>query len=210
MGWTDQIGREPTPGEYIAHLTEIFREVRRVLVSDGVCWLNISDSYCGTGSKGRHADPKNPNGRSGQKRSLTMRVAGCKPKDMIGIPWMLAFALRADGWYLRSDVIWVKGNAMPETVQDRPVHCYEHIFLLTKSRRYYYDAQSVMEPPSLPAAFAADGMYGRSTPSPIRADTTLHFPQSWLKPASLRAARKAALFSIRFLEQEQPALPPCV
>ena len=75
-----------------------------------------------------------------------MRVAGCKPKDMIGIPWMLAFALRADGWYLRSDVIWVKGNAMPETVQDRPVHCYEHIFLLTKSRRYYYDAQSVMEP----------------------------------------------------------------
>lgn len=145
-GVDGQIGREPTPGEYIAHLTEIFREVRRVLVSDGVCWLNISDSYCGTGSKGRHADPKNPNGRSGQKQSLTMRVAGCKPKDMIGIPWMLAFALRADGWYLRSDVIWVKGNAMPETVQDRPVHCYEHIFLLTKSRRYYYDAQSVMEP----------------------------------------------------------------
>ena len=145
-GVDGQVGREPTPGEYIAHLTEIFREVRRVLVPDGVCWLNISDSYCGTGSKGCCTDPKNPHGRNGQKQSLTVRVEGCKAKDMIGIPWMLAFALRADGWYLRSDVIWTKGNAMPEAVQDRPVHCYEHIFLLAKSRRYYYNARSVMEP----------------------------------------------------------------
>lgn len=145
-GVDGQIGREATPKEYISRLTEVFTEVRRVLRSDGTLWLNISDTYAGKGNQGGYVDAKNPKGRNGQAVALNYKVEGCKPKDMIGIPWMLAFALRADGWYLRSDVIWVKGNAMPETVQDRPVHCYEHIFLLTKSRRYYYDAQSVMEP----------------------------------------------------------------
>lgn len=103
-----QIGREDTPEQYIDRLTEVFRELRRVLRSDGTLWLNIADTYCGTGNKGYHADPKNPKGRNGQQIARNNRVSGCKQKDLIGIPWLLAFALRADGWYLRSDIIWQK------------------------------------------------------------------------------------------------------
>ena len=125
-----QIGREDTPEQYIDRLTEVFRELRRVLRSDGTLWLNIADTYCGTGNKGYHADPKNPKGRNGQQIAKNNRVSGCKQKDLIGIPWLLAFALRADGWYLRSDIIWQKENPMPESVKDRPTRCYEHIFLL--------------------------------------------------------------------------------
>ena len=125
-----QIGREDTPEQYIDRLTEVFRELRRVLRSDGTLWLNIADTYCGTGNKGYHADPKNPKGRNGQQIARNNRVSGCKQKDLIGIPWLLAFALRADGWYLRSDIIWQKENPMPESVKDRPTRCYEHIFLL--------------------------------------------------------------------------------
>ena len=118
-----QIGREDTPEQYIDRLVEVFRELRRVLKDDGTFWLNIADTYCGTGMK-----------------------AGCKQKDLIGIPWLLAFALRADGWYLRSDIIWLKENPMPESCRDRPSRCYEHIFLLTKSKKYYYDAAAIAEP----------------------------------------------------------------
>jgi len=121
-----QIGREDTPEQYIDRLTEVFRELRRVLRSDGTLWLNIADTYCGTGNKGYHADPKNPKGRNGQQIAKNNRVSGCKQKDLIGIPWLLAFALRADGWYLRSDIIWQKENPMPESVKDRPTRCYEH------------------------------------------------------------------------------------
>lgn len=141
-----QIGRENTPEEYIHRLVLVFREVRRILTRDGTLWLNIGDTYCGTGSKGAYTDPKNPKGRNGQSLSRARRVADCKQKDMIGIPWMLAFALRADGWYLRSDIIWCKGNPMPESVRDRPSRCYEHIFLLTKSKKYYYDKLAIVEP----------------------------------------------------------------
>lgn len=104
-GMDAQIGREATPEEYISRLTAVFREVRRVLRPDGTLWVNIADSYCGTGSKGDTRDPKYPQGRNGQSISLCQAVRGCKQKDMIGIPWMLAFALRADGWYLRNDII---------------------------------------------------------------------------------------------------------
>ena len=138
-----QIGREDTPEQYIDRLTEVFRELRRVLRSDGTLWLNIADTYCGTGNKGYHADPKNPKGRNGQQIAKNNRVSGCKQKDLIGIPWLLAFALRADGWYLRSDIIWQKENPMPESVKDRPTRCYEHIFLLTKSKKYFYDAAAI-------------------------------------------------------------------
>ena len=139
-----QIGREDTPEQYIDRLTEVFRELRRVLRSDGTLWLNIADTYCGTGNKGYHADPKNPKGRNGQQIARNNRVSGCKQKDLIGIPWLLAFALRADGWYLRSDIIWQKENPMPESVKDRPTRCYEHIFLLTKSKKYFYDAAAML------------------------------------------------------------------
>ena len=145
-GLDAQIGREDTPEQYIDRLTEVFREVRRVLRTDGTFWLNIADTYCGTGNKGYHADPKNPRGRNGQAVSIARQAAGCKQKDLIGIPWLLAFALRADGWYLRSDIIWQKENPMPESVKDRPTRCYEHIFLLSKEKKYYYDAAAIAEP----------------------------------------------------------------
>lgn len=142
----DQIGRETTPREYISRLTEVFTEVRRVLRSDGTLWLNISDTYAGKGHQGDFVDPKNPNGRNGQAVALNYKVEGCKPKDMIGIPWMLAFSLRDAGWYLRNDIIWMKENPMPESVKDRCARCYEHIFLFSKSRKYHFDYKAISEP----------------------------------------------------------------
>jgi DNA modification methylase len=141
-----QIGREDTPEQYIHRLVEVFREVRRTLRPDGTLWVNIADTYCGTGSKANHVDPKNPKGRTGQQVALNHRVQGCKHKDLIGIPWLLAFALRNDGWYLRNDIIWYKANPMPESVRDRCSRTYEHIFLLAKSKNYYYDAAAIAEP----------------------------------------------------------------
>lgn len=145
-GAEGQIGREDTPAQYVARLTDVFSEVRRVLRPSGTLWLNIADTYAGKGNQGDSVDPKYPNGRTGQTVAINRRVEGCKAKDMIGIPWMLAFALRDSGWYLRSDIIWMKANPMPESCKDRPSRCYEHVFLLTKSRSYYYDAAAIAEP----------------------------------------------------------------
>ena len=145
-GAEGQIGREDTPAQYVARLTDVFSEVRRVLRPSGTLWLNIADTYAAKGKPGESMDPKYPKGRTGQMAELNRRVEGCKAKDMIGIPWMLAFALRDSGWYLRSDIIWMKANPMPESCKDRPSRCYEHIFLLTKSRSYYYDAAAIAEP----------------------------------------------------------------
>lgn len=162
-GMDAQIGREDSPEEYIRRLVLVFREVRRVLTHDGTLWLNIADTYCGTGNKGGYLDPKNPKGRNGQSVSLARRASECKQKDMIGIPWLLAFALRADGWYLRSDIIWCKANPMPESCKDRPSRCYEHVFLLTKSKEYYYDALAIAEPIAVGTAARYKG--GRSASS---------------------------------------------
>lgn len=145
-GVDGQIGREDTPAQYVARLTDVFSEVRRVLRPSGTLWLNIAETYAGKGNQGDSVDPKYPNGRTGQTVAINRRVEGCKAKDMIGIPWMLAFALRDSGWYLRSDIIWMKANPMPESCKDRPSRCYEHVFLLTKSRSYYYDAAAIAEP----------------------------------------------------------------
>ena len=145
-GMDEQIGRETSPKEYIARLTEVFTEVRRVLRFDGTLWLNISDTYAGKGNQGDFVDAKNPKGRNGQAVALNYKVEGCKPKDMIGIPWMLAFSLRDAGWYLRNDIIWMKENPMPESVKDRCARCYEHIFLFSKSRKYHFDYKAISEP----------------------------------------------------------------
>lgn len=145
-GIDGQIGLEETPEKYIDSLVSIFREVKRTLRKDGTLWVNIGDSYCGTGSKGDLRDPKYPNGRNGQSVSLTQKINGIKSKDLIGIPWMLAFALRNDGWYLRNDIIWAKGNPMPESVRDRCTRSHEYIFLLSKSNKYYYDCDAIKEP----------------------------------------------------------------
>lgn len=140
-----QIGLEETPEDYINRLVAVFRECKRVLKDDGTLWLNIGDSYCGTGDKGDYKDPKYANGRNGQTIARNRKVIGCKQKDLIGIPWMLAFALRNDGWYLRQDIIWHKPNPMPESVKDRCVKSHEYIFLLSKKSKYYFDYEAIQE-----------------------------------------------------------------
>ena len=156
-GMAGQIGLEETPEIYIKRLVNVFREVRRVLKDDGTLWVNIGDSYAGSG-KGAAAHPENAKkylqGTSrvllGATETLKAKTPNCKPKDMIGIPWMLAFALRADGWYLRQDIIWHKPNPMPEPVTDRCVGAHEYIFLLSKRRQYHFDHESIKEPAIYP------------------------------------------------------------
>ena len=147
-----QIGLEKTPEAYVGELVNVFREVRRVLRDDGTLWLNLGDSYAGSG-KGRNADGSHQEG--GKQGTNTGTVIGslvktlapdCKPKDLIGIPWRVAFALQADGWYLRQDIIWHKPNPMPESVRDRCTKAHEYIFLLSKSARYYFDSKAIAEP----------------------------------------------------------------
>jgi DNA modification methylase len=148
-GVDGQIGLEETPEQFIAQLVVVFREVRRVLRDDGTLWLNIGDSYAGYhGNKNAaYCDaPSNKGGYFENQRASTVGLSGLKQKDLIGIPWMLAFALRADGWYLRQDIIWHKPNPMPESVRDRCTKAHEYLFLLTKSARYYFDADAIKEP----------------------------------------------------------------
>jgi DNA modification methylase len=144
-GEGEQLGMEDTPEEFVNNLVEVFREVKRVLRSDGTVWLNLGDSYCGTGNKGNHTDPKHKEGRSGQKIALNNKVEGLKSKDLVGIPWRVAFALQQDGWYLRQDIIWHKPNPMPESVKDRCTKAHEYIFLLSKSPKYYFDNEAIKE-----------------------------------------------------------------
>lgn len=165
-----QIGLEPTPEAYVETLVGVFHEVRRVLRNDGTLWLNLGDSYAtgagkvgncpGGGEQGerwkgnrgtRGGSPKHSDGVTQPNR---MPLPGLKSKDLIGIPWAVAFALRADGWYLRSDIIWHKPNCMPSSVTDRPTSSHEYLFLLTKSAKYYYDAEAIKEP--------AQSWYGRA------------------------------------------------
>ena len=166
-GIAGQIGTEETPEEYIERLTEVFREVRRVLKNDGTLWVVISDSYAGS-QKGRQGNgvalPENLSKRQlsngGSHAGVLKRTMakGCKNKDLIGIPWLFAFALRVDGWYLRSDIIWEKPNVFPESVKDRCPRSYEHIFMFAKQKNYYYNAKAIQEPVS--AVSIKRGEYG--------------------------------------------------
>lgn len=138
-----QIGSEDDLQKYLRNLVEVFREVRRVLTADGTFWLNIGDSYTSGNRRWRATDKKNP------ARAMTYRPptpSGLKPKDLIGVPWRLAFALQSDGWYLRSEIIWNKPNAQPESVKDRPTRTHEHVFLFSKSEKYFYDHAAIKEP----------------------------------------------------------------
>ena len=146
-GVDGQLGLEPTPAEYVANLVEVFREVRRVLRDDGTLWLNLGDSYAGSwGSASHDINSKGRRAGTNQRPPTSYKQKGLKPKDLVGIPWRVAFALQADGWYLRSDIIWHKPNALPESVKDRPTKAHEYIFLLAKSRRYFYNADAIREP----------------------------------------------------------------
>ena len=154
-GIEGQIGLEPTPEEYLEKMVQVFREVRRVLRDDGTAWVNMGDNYA-TGGYEPHDKGAALNGYDcpagwaaasrGQGAMKIAGVGGLKQKDLVGMPWRLAFALQADGWYLRSDIIWAKPNPMPESVTDRPTRSHEYVFLLAKSARYFYDADAVREP----------------------------------------------------------------
>jgi len=147
-GVDGQIGLEPTPAEYVEQMVAVFREVRRVLRDDGTLWLNLGDSYAANrtyqvpSTKGgpKHSDSQSAGGKG------SVVPDGLKPKDLIGIPWRVAFALQADGWYLRQDIIWHKPNPMPESVRDRCTKAHEYVFLLSKSERYFWDAEAMQEP----------------------------------------------------------------
>lgn len=151
-----EIGLEATPDEYVANMVEVFRLVRELLNDDGTLWLNLGDSYAasqsnngGYSAKSTLAGFTNPNTKGRVANDATkprLLRHGFKPKNLIGIPWRVAFALQASGWYLRSDIIWSKPNSMPESVTDRPTKSHEYIFLLSKSERYYYDADAIKEP----------------------------------------------------------------
>ena len=141
-----QLGLEKTPEEYVEHLVAVFREVRRVLRSDGTLWLNLGDSYANDTKWGGAMGGKHASGLHGDQVGRGRRSTNLKPKDLVGIPWRVAFALQSDGWWLRSDIIWSKPNPMPESVTDRPTKAHEYVFLLTKSQTYYYDAEAIKEP----------------------------------------------------------------
>jgi len=151
-GIDGQIGLEETPEEYIQKLVLVFREIKRVLRGDGTLWINIGDSYAGSNGNGwrQTKDPNRDPYHSEENYNLRSKIGrkdeGYKPKDLIGIPWMLAFALRADGWYLRQDIIWHKPNPMPESVTDRCTKAHEYIFLMSKSARYYFNNTAIQEP----------------------------------------------------------------
>ena len=142
-GVSGQIGAETTVDEYIENLVETFREVKRTLKDNGTLWLNIGDSYTSGGRTWRDPDKKNA------ARGMSYRAPtpeGLKPKDLIGVPWKIAFALQADGWYLRSDIVWYKPNCQPESVKDRPTRSHEYVFLFSKNAKYFYDHEAIKEP----------------------------------------------------------------
>src|SRR4030066_1326989 len=143
-GHEGQLGLEGTPEEYVSNMVEVFRLVRELLAEDGTLWLNLGDSYAGSSGPGSRPDNKTASkykdefNKYDNPNRKVRKVSGLKLKDLVGIPWLVAFALRADGWYLRSDIIWHKPNPMPESVTDRPTKAHEYIFLMSKSQKYYY------------------------------------------------------------------------
>lgn len=196
-----QIGLEQTPEAYVENMVAMMREVWRVLRDDGTCWINLGDSYNGSGGAGgdygegglREGQPVYPGRRVGQcghnaivgstqknVQGRTPIYKGLKPKDLLGIPWMVAFALRADGWYLRSDIVWAKPNPMPESVTDRPTKSHEYIFLLSKSPKYYYDCDAIREPQTgnAHARGYGDSPKGRTAEPMNRANSSFHISTS--------------------------------
>jgi DNA modification methylase len=182
--WYGTLGLEPTPELYVQHLVAIFREIRRVLRPDGTTWLNLGDSYANIGHP--KGNPGNGKAAYASQEGIHMRWekgrgTDLKHKDIVGIPWMVAFALRADGWHLRSDVIWHKPNPMPESVTDRPTKAHEYVFLLTKSGKYFYDHDAIREPQTGNAHSRGQGLTPKTQPAGekhIRANRTFHLSTS--------------------------------
>jgi DNA modification methylase len=189
--WRGCLGLEPTPELFVQHIVLVFREVRRVLRDDGTLWVNLGDSYAASAGNTDSFDPK-ARGRRRNKRPATngrgemqpcednavpvtqpnrLRQDGLKTKDLVGIPWMCAFALRADGWYLRADIIWSKLNPMPESVRDRPTKAHEYLFLLAKNERYFYDGDAIREAATWQRENNPDWQYARAATNEIKHPT---------------------------------------
>lgn len=186
-GYSNQIGSESDYKDYILHLVAIFREVKRTLKEDGVLWLNIGDSYTSGNRKWRDSDKKN------QARGMNYRPPtpeGLKPKDLIGIPWRLALALQDDGWFFRSDIVWYKPNCQPESVKDRPTRAHEYLFLMSKSKNYYYDNEAIKEPSK-----NGNSLRNRRTVWAVNTEPKLcphfaMFPEALIEPCIMAGSRK--------------------
>jgi DNA modification methylase len=193
-GHEGQIGLEQTPEEYIKAMVDVFCCVRDVLADDGTLWLNIGDSYAG-GSKAGEKRPGSGRAdgivddRGQRNRNGVGLVQGCKPKDLIGIPWMLAFALRADGWYLRQDIIWHKPNPMPESVQDRCTKSHEYIFLLSKTERYHFDSKAMQEDTAAGATRNRRSVWSVPT-RPYKGAHFATFPPALIEPCVQAGSRE--------------------
>ena len=220
-GIDGQFGLEPTLDEYIDKMTAVFREVRRVLKPEGTLWLNMGDGYNGSGPQtnkgfnerwGHGAGDKKQEKRTGK----TKIIDGLKPKDLIGQPWRLAFALQADGWYLRSDIIWAKPNPMPESVTDRPTKAHEYIFLMSKQPKYFYDADAVREPGS-------DNSHGSPNINPGKKQEILGQNQTgtlgkWSKDDSMNGRNKRTVWTVatqpfpeaHFATFPEKLIEPCI
>lgn len=225
-GTDGQIGIEQTPQEYIKRLVEVFAEVYRVLKPDGTLWVNISDSYAGSG-KGPMSIQVAGNGKNKNLYDIKSRIyevpkkwEGIKPKDMIGIPWMLAFALRDFGYYLRSDIIWHKRNCLPESVKDRPTKSYEHIFLLSKSPKYHYDYKAIQEPiKKVTAARYTRGRSGKAKYSGAQASQGIDRKTDAVTDESRRFKRKRDVWEVstntyrmdeHFAMYPEKLIEPCI
>ena len=189
-GYEGQIGAETEINDYIAHLVKVFREVRRVLRPDGTLWLNIGNTYTSGGRTWRQSDAKNM-GRAMSYRPDT--PTGLKPKDLIGVAWMLAMALQLDGWYLRSDIIWHKPNCQPESVKDRVTVSHEYIFMLSKSEKYYFDQASIKERTADGKSFKNKRTVWQINTEPCKEAHFAVFPRALVRPCLLAGSPKGGL-----------------
>lgn len=195
-GHPGQIGLEETPDQFVDNLLEVFREVHRVLRDDGTLWLNLGDSYAGNGGhkdQNNIGDKQQTNSGSMGNKYRTPGKLGLKPKDLIGIPWKVAFALQADGWYLRADIIWNKPNAMTESVKDRCTMSHEYIFLLSKSTVYYYDNDAIKERGKEPGKFRNKRSVWTVSNKPYKGAHFATFPPDLIKPCILAGCPRGGI-----------------
>lgn len=216
-----QMGLEATPEQYIEKMVELFREIRRVLRDDGTVWLNLGDSYASSGGKTQpHRDSSGGIGKKGTRGEQPYHSAGggfsrpctatdgIKPKDLIGVPWRVAFALQADGWYLRQDIIWHKPNPMPESVRDRCTKAHEYVFLFAKSERYFFDSEAIKEPAVYPTGTRKDAKKG-SFKSKYHGDVARIGDESFRAIRDTRNKRSVWTISTKpFKEAHFAVMPP--
>lgn len=217
-GQDDQIGLEEEPTAFIDSLVDVFREVRRALKPDGVLWLNIGDSYSGSGKGTAGNLGKKHNERHLEHKHSAIVPDGLKPKDLVGIPWRLAFALQADGWYLRQDIIWHKPNVMPESVKDRCTKAHEYLFMLTKSQRYYFDNEAIFEPVTEVSLERAKHAWKTDRPSAKTSDGGIDIDEMGTRFVNPKGRNKRSVWSIpparfkgaHFAVMPEALVEPCV